>query len=191
MDLVEPDTFTREVLMYPTRRSVVFNRLNFVTVHLLKDFGSTLTNQKPILEDIKSRLKSRNACYHSVQNLLSSNLLSRNMKIKIYRTIILPVGLYGCEAWPITFREQNKLRVFENRVLRKIFGPERDEVTEEWRRLHNEGLNGLYSSPNVIWVIKSRSADPVAVRSKAWVFGRSLARILGSNPTGGMDVCLL
>ena len=75
---------------------------------------------------------------------------------KIYRTIILPVVLYGCEAWSLTAREERKLRVFENMVLRRIFGPRRDEVTGEWRRLHNEELNGLYSSRNILRVIKSR-----------------------------------
>ena len=78
------------------------------------------------------------------------------MKTKIYRTIILPVVLYGCEAWSLTAREERKLRVFENTVLRRIFGPRRDEVTGEWRRLHYEELNGLYSSPNIVQVIKLR-----------------------------------
>jgi len=73
-------------------------------------------------------------------------LLSKNLKIKIYRTIIVPVVLYGCETWSLTLREEKKLRVFENMVLRRIFGPRREEVTEEWRRLHNEELNDLYSS---------------------------------------------
>jgi hypothetical protein len=72
-------------------------------------------------------------------------LLSKNIKSKIYRTIILPVVLYGCEIWSLTLREEHRLRVFENRVLRRIFGPKRDEVTGEWRRLHNEGLYNLYS----------------------------------------------
>ena len=80
------------------------------------------------------------ACYHSVQNILSSSLLSKNLKIKIYRNTILPVVLYGCETWSLTLREEHKLRVFENRVLRRIFGPRRDGVTGEWRKLHNEGL---------------------------------------------------
>ena len=87
---------------------------------------------------------------------LSSRLLSKNLKIKIYRTIILPVVLFGCEAWSLTLREERKLRVFENVVLRRIFGPGRDEVTGKWRRLHNKELNDLYSSPNIVWVIKSR-----------------------------------
>ena len=83
-------------------------------------------------------------------------MLSKNLKIKIYRTIILPVVLYGCETWLLTLRGEHRLRVFENRVLRRIFGPKRDEVTGEWRKLHNEELNNLYSSPNIVQVIKSR-----------------------------------
>jgi hypothetical protein len=93
--------------------------------------GTTLTDQDFIQEEIKSRLNSGNACYHSVQSLLSSCLLSRNVKIKVYKTIILSVVLYGCETWSLTLREEHRLRVFENRVLRRIFGPKRDEVTEE------------------------------------------------------------
>ena len=88
--------------------------------------------------------------------LFSSRLLSKNVKIKTYRTIILPVVLYGCEAWSLTLREERKLRVFENMVLRRIFGPRRDEVTGDWRRLHKEELNDLYCSPNIVRVIKSR-----------------------------------
>ena len=110
-------------------------------------------NVNSIQEEIKSRLKLGNACYHSVQNLLSSRLLSKNLKIKIYRTIVLLVVLYGCETWSLTMRVERWLRVFENRVLR-IFGPRRDEVTGEWRKLHNEELNDLYSSPNIFRVIK-------------------------------------
>ena len=91
-----------------------------------------------------------------MQNLLSSRLLSKNLKIKIYRTTILPVVLYGCETWSLTLREERKLTVFENMVLRRIFGPRRVEVTGEWRRLHNEELNDLYSLPNNVRVIKSR-----------------------------------
>jgi hypothetical protein len=78
------------------------------------------------------------------------------MKIMMYRTIIVPVVLYGCETLSLKLREEHRLRVFEYRVLRRIFGPKRDEVTGEWRRLHNEELNDLYSSPDIIRVIKSR-----------------------------------
>jgi len=128
---------------------------SFERVDEFKYLGTTLTNQNSIQEEIKSRLKSGNACYHSAQNLLSSRLLSKNLKIKIYRTIILPV-FYGCETWSLALREERRLRVFENRVLRRIFGPKRDEATEEWRKLHNKELNNLYSSPNIVRVIKSR-----------------------------------
>ena len=114
-----------------------------------KYLGTTIADQNSIQEEI-------NACYHSVQNLLSSRLLSKNLKIKIYRTIILPVVLYECETWSLTLREERRLRVFENGVLRKVFGPKTDEVTGEWRKLHNEELNDLYSIPNIVWVVKSR-----------------------------------
>jgi len=105
---------------------------------------------------VLSTVKLGNACYHSVQNLLFSRLLSKNLKIKIYRTIILFVVLYGCETWSLTLREERRLRVSENKVLRKVFGPKRDEVTGEWRKLHNENLNDLYSLPYIVRVVKSR-----------------------------------
>jgi hypothetical protein len=95
--------------------------------------------------ETKSRLKLNNACYYSVQNLLSSRFLIKNLKIETYRIIIFPVVLYGCEAWSLTLREERRLNAFENRVLMKVFGPKRYEVTGEWRKLHNEELNDLYS----------------------------------------------
>jgi len=100
----------------------------FEKVEVFKYLGATLTIQNSIREEIKCRLSSGNTCHRSVQNLLSSSLLSRKLKIKIYRTINLPV-VYGCEAWSLTLREERKLRVFENMVLRRIFEPRRDEVT--------------------------------------------------------------
>ena len=84
------------------------------------------------------------------------SLLSKNLKTKIYRTIILPVVLYGCETWSLTLREERRLRVFENRLLRRVFGPKRDEIIGEWRKLHNEELSDLCSLPNIVRVVKSR-----------------------------------
>jgi len=112
----------------------------FDRVEDFKYLGTTLTNQNSIAEEIKSRLKSGNACCHWVQNLLSFRLISKNLKIKIYRNVILLFVLYGCETWSLALREERKLRVFKNRVLRKIFGPRRDVATGEWRRLHNEEI---------------------------------------------------
>ena len=121
--------------------SVWIDNNTFEIVEEFKYLGTTLTNQNAIQEEIKSRSRAGNACYYSVQKLLSSRLLSKNLKIKIYRTIILPVVLYGCETWSLTLWEERRLRVFENKVLKRIFGPRRDEVTGGWRKLHNEEIN--------------------------------------------------
>jgi hypothetical protein len=126
----------------------------FEKVVKFKYLGMILTNQNDICDEIKSRLNSGNACYYSVQNLLSSHLITKNLKIKIYKTVILPVVLYGCETWSPTLREEHKLRVFEDRLLR-IFGPKREE-DDSWRKLHDGELHSLYSSPNIVRVIKSR-----------------------------------
>ena len=129
--------------------SVKIGNSSIERVEEFKYLETTLTDQNSIQEEIKSGLKSGNACSHSVQNLLSSSLLSRNSKIKLYITIILPLVLCRCETSSLTLREEHRLRVFENWVLRRIFGPKRDKVTGEWSKLHNEELNDLYCSPNV------------------------------------------
>jgi len=152
-------------------------------VEKAKYLGTALTNHNSFQEEIKGRLKSGNACYHSVQNVLSSSLLSKNLKIKIYRTQILSVVLYGCETWSLTLREEHKLKVFENRVWRRIFGSKRDKVTGEWRKLHNEECNDLYSSPNIVRVTKLRRmkwAGHVACMGKR----RGIYRVLVGRPEG-------
>ncbi|KAJ4434747.1 hypothetical protein ANN_23316 [Periplaneta americana] len=130
-----------------------------------------------------------NACYYSVEKLLLSSLLSKNLKVRIYKTVILPVVLYGCETWTLTLKEEQRLRVFANKVLRKIFGAKWDEVTGEWRTLHNAELHALYSSPDIIRNIKSRRlrwAGHVARMGESrnaysWEAG-------GKNLWGGRDV---
>jgi hypothetical protein len=131
-------------------QSIKNDNSSFESVEQFKYLGTVLTYKNSIQEEIKSKLKSVNACLLSVQNLLSSRLLSRNIKIEIYRTIIMPVVLYGYETWSLTLREKRRLRVFENRVLRRIFWRKKDEIMREWRKLHTEELNDLVSSPNIL-----------------------------------------
>jgi hypothetical protein len=149
-----------------------------------KYLGTTLTNQN---DEIKSRLNVENACYYSVQNILSSRLISKSLKIKIYKTVILPVVLYGCETWFLTLREEHRLRVFEKRVLRKVFGPKREE-DGSWRKLHNDEIHRLYSLPNIVRVIKSRRmrwAGHVARMGEGrGVYGVLFWRPEGKRPLG-------
>jgi hypothetical protein len=112
----------------------------------------TVTNQNLIQVEIKRSLNSGNAFY-LVQNRLPSHLLSKNIQIRIYKTIMLPVVLYGCETWYLTLRDEHGLRMFENRLLR-IFEPNRDEVTRGWRKLHGEELRDLHSSSSIIRIMK-------------------------------------
>jgi hypothetical protein len=120
----------------------------FESVAQFRYLGTTITSQNLIQEEIKRRLNSGNSCYHSVQNLLSFRLMSKNARIRIYKTIILPVVLYGCETWSLTLREEHRLRVFENRVLRRIFGPKRDEVTAGYSDQVKEDEMGRACSDN-------------------------------------------
>ena len=141
-----------------------------------------MTNQNFIQEEIKCRFKAGNSCYYSVQTHLSSTRLSKNLKIKIYNRIVLPVVLYGCETWSLTIGEECRLRVFENMILRPVFRPKRDE-NGEWRRLHNEELHSLYRSSNIVRVIKSRRlrwAGHVARMEE----GRSVFKMLTGKPSG-------
>ena len=114
--------------------------------------------------------------------LYDGSLPSKNLKIKMYRTIILPVVLYGYETWSLTLRKERRIRVFENSVLRRLFGPKKDEVTSEWRKLHNEKLNDLYSLPNIAWVIKSRKMRLAGHVRK--VERRGVYRVLVGKPEG-------
>jgi hypothetical protein len=122
----------------------------------VKEFRYLGTNQSSIQEEIKRKLKSGNACYHSVQNILSSSLLFRNIKRKTYRSIIFPVVLYGCKTWSLTLRVECRLRVFEKKVLSRLFGAKRKELTGDWGKLHSKELTDLYYSQNIIRVIKPR-----------------------------------
>jgi len=111
-------------------QNVKIDNSSFERVEEFKYLGTTLAYENSIQGEIKSRLKSGNACYHSVQNLLSSSLMSRNLRIKIYRIIIIPVVLYGCETWSLIVRDESRVMLFKNRVLRRIFGPKRDKVNK-------------------------------------------------------------
>jgi len=147
-------------------------------VEKFKYLGTILTDQNSIQEEITIILKSGNACYYLVQNILSSSLISKDLKIKIYRTVILHVVLCGCETWSLTFREKPRLSV----CVRRTFGPKRDEVRGEWKKLLNEELNDLYCSPNIVRVIKSRRMRWAG--HVARMGGRGVYRVLMGKPEG-------
>jgi len=134
--------------------SITLHNSSFERVEQFKYLRMTLINENSIRKEIKSSLKWGNACNRSVQNLSSSSLLSKNMKI--YNIVIFPTVLYGCGTWSLALTEERRLSVFEHRLLRRLFGPKRDEVTGERIKLHNAEVYDLHSSPHTIRVIKSR-----------------------------------
>jgi len=166
------------------------NPILCINIYLLY-LGTTPKNQNSIQKEIKSRLQLGNALRHSVENLVSSSVLPKNTKIKMNDTVILTVVMYEGETWSLTLWEVRRLKLFENRVLRRIFGLARDEVTVEWRKLHNEELNDLYS-PRLFRVIKSRrmtSAEHVAFMGESRNIYRGLvARSEGKNHLGDPGV---
>jgi hypothetical protein len=129
---------------------------SFENVAQFRYLGTTVTNKNLVQDEIKRRLNSGIPSYHSVQKLLSFRLLSKKVRIRIYKTITLPVVLYGRETWSLTLMEEHSLRVFENRVLKFLFGLKREEVIGGCRKLHSEELHNLYSSPSIIRMIKSK-----------------------------------
>ena len=122
-------------------QNIVIENLSFEKVEKFKYLGITVTNTTDIREEIKRTINMRNACYYSIEKMLSSRLFSKKLKVNTYETIILPVVLYGCETWSLTLREEHRLGVFKNKVLRKIFGTKRDEITGEWIKLYNAQLH--------------------------------------------------
>jgi hypothetical protein len=135
------------------------------------------------MKKIRADLTQGTTAHHSARNLLHSSLLSKNIKIKIYITIILSVVLYGCETWSLILGEVRRLRVFENTELRRTFGPKRDEVTREWRKLHKEELNDLNSLPNIVRVAKSRRMGLTGHVART-VERNGAYRVLGGRPEG-------
>jgi len=162
--------------------SVKTDSSSFERVEEFKYLGTTRTNQNFIQEEIKSRLKSGMLAVIRCRSFVFQCAIQK-FKIKIYRTIILLVVLCGCETWSLTFREEHRPRVFENRVLRRILGPKMDEVTGEWRKLHSEKLND-FSSPNNILVMKLRRMRWVIRVARMGRGFSGLRKCRGKKPLG-------
>jgi hypothetical protein len=159
------------------------SKRSFENVAQFRYLGTTATNQCLLHKEIKRRLNSGNACYHSVQNILSSRLLFKNVKIRTYKIIMLFVVLYMCETLSLTLGEEHRLRVFEKRVVVRIFVPKRDEVKGRWRKLYNEGLHNLYSSSSKLRMIKSRG-DVMGRACRTHREKRNACSILMGKPEG-------
>ena len=134
-------------------QNIVIEKLSFENVEKFKYLGSMITNTNDIHEEIKRRIKMGNVCYYSLEKM-SSSLFSNKFKVNIKQSYT--VVLYGCETWSLTLREEHRLTIFVNKVLRKIFGTKKDEIIGEWSKLHNAEVHALYSSPDIIRNLKSR-----------------------------------
>jgi hypothetical protein len=139
-----------------SNHEIKIGKRSFKNVAQFKCLGTTVKNQNFMKEKIKRRLNSGSACYNSIQNLFSSHLVPKNFKTGIYKTVIFSVVVYEFKTWSLTLREEHRLRVFENKVLRRIFGSRREEMMGGWRKPQNEELHNLYSSPSIIRMVKSR-----------------------------------
>jgi hypothetical protein len=172
----------------PVYQSLTVAGKSFERVKEFAYLGALITDRNYIKSELKRRTRSGNACYYSVQKLLATRLLSKKAKLIIYRSIILPVALYGCETWTLTREYENWFRVFENKVLRRIHGPKRDDHTGEWRRLHNEELHSLHAAPDILRVIKSRRlrwAGQVAhMTDDRTVYRVMVGNLQGKRPVG-------
>ena len=164
-------------------QNIVIGNLAFENVEKFRYLGVTVTNTNDIREEFKSRINMGNACYYSLEKMLSSRLLSKKLKVNTYKIIILPVVLYGCATWSLTLREEHRFRDLENKVLRMILGVRKTEITGEWRKIHKAELHALYSSPNVIRSLKSsrqRWAGHVACIEQS----RNAYRVIVGKPEG-------
>jgi hypothetical protein len=163
-----------------------FATTSFENVLQFRYLGMEITNPNLIQEEIKSRLNPCYACFHSVQNMLSF-LLFINVKITIHKNIIVPLVLYGCETLSLTLKGEHRLKVCENRVLRRLFGVTRDEMVGDWRKLHNEEFHNLYSLSNIIGLIKSRRM-PLEEHVICMREQRNAYRVLIEKPEGKLPL---